>query len=226
MGKAHGRRIGPLGPGQLLETDVVSINKMLIEMPTKIETERLILRPYRAGDGPAYYALAANNREHLLPFEADNPALEINDQTDAEVLSRELAAEWVARRMFFMGAWHRQTGRLVAQIVLSPVNWDLPELAVGYFVDRDHEGRGFVSEGVQAALELAFDILGAARVRLSCNETNLRSVRVAERCGFTLEGHLRQTRPAHRLPDGTASGDLIFGMLRDEYEALQRPRLL
>lgn len=191
-------------------------------MPAKIETQRLLLRPYRAGDGREYLVLCLNNKQHLLPFEAGNPALDVKDETDAEILVREFAVDWAARSLLFMGAWLKQTGKLVAQVVLSPVNWDLPEFAVGYFVDRDHEGRGYVSEAVRAALELAFDVLGAARVRLSCNQTNLRSVRVAERCGFVREGHLRQTRPKHMLPDGTPSGDLIFGMLRSEYEHLFR----
>ncbi len=200
-------------------------NKMLIELPAQIATARLLLRPYHPGDGPEYLELCLDNKQHLIPFEEGNPALDVDDEAGAEILVREFAADWAARSMFFMGVWHRETGRLVAQVVLSPVNWDLPEFAVGYFVDRAQEGRGFVSEAVRAVLGLAFDVLGAARVRLSCNETNLRSVRVAERCGFCREGHLRQTRPKLELPDGSPSGDLIFGMLREEYEALrQRPQ--
>jgi len=71
---------------------------------------------------------------------------------------------------------------------------------------------------VRATLGLAFDGLGAHRVRLMCDETNLRSIRVAERCGFVREGCLRQ---ASRLsgPDGTPNNDLIYGLLRAEYEA-------
>jgi len=191
----------------------------LYELPAHLETDRLLLRPYQPGDGAVYLRLCENNREHLLPYERGNPALDVRTLDDAEILVRDFAAAWVARNIFFMGAWEKSTGCLVAQIVLSVVSWDLPEFAVGYFVDKDHQGQGFVTEGVQAALRLAFDHLGAARVRLECNDTNERSIRVAERCGFVREGHLRQTRPHLTHADGTPSGDYLYGLLREEYTA-------
>ena len=202
--------------------EVAPVHRMLLSLPRQIETERLLLKPYQAGDGPTYYQLCVRNREHLLPFEAGNPALGVTTPDDAEVLVREFAADWAARSMFFFGIWLHDGGGLIGQVVLSPVTWDLPEFAVGYFVDAGAEGRGYISEAVQAVLAFAFDCLGAARVRLNCNETNLRSVNVARRCGFTCEGLLRETKPQHRLPDGRASGDYIFGMLREEYEAGRR----
>jgi ribosomal-protein-serine acetyltransferase len=55
--------------------------------------------------------------------------------------------------------------------------------------------------------------LGAHRVSLRCDDTNLRSARVAERCGFTREGCLRET---HANPQGGFSGDLLYGILRGE----------
>jgi RimJ/RimL family protein N-acetyltransferase len=195
------------------------MHKMLFEVPTHLETDRLRVRPYQPGDGAVYLRLCQNNRDHLLPFEQGNPALDVHTLDGAEILVREFAAAWTARNIFFMGAWEKTTGCLVAQIVLSVVSWDLPEFAVGYFVDKDHQGQGFVTEGVNAALGLAFDHLHAARVRLECNEINVRSIRVAERCGFVREGHVRQTHTHVRCADGSPSGDVLFGMLREEYTA-------
>jgi RimJ/RimL family protein N-acetyltransferase len=193
------------------------MHKMLVDLPDQLETARLILRGYCAGDGEAYFRLCAANKEHLLPFEAGNRARWVNTVEDAEVLVREYAAAWAGREIFFMGAWEKTTGALVAQVVVMVVNWDLPEFGVGYFVDKAHEGQGFVSEAVRGLLRWCFEELGAKRVRLECNETNVRSVRVAERCGFVREGYLRQTHPEWLRPDGTPSGDYLYGMLREEY---------
>jgi aminoglycoside 6'-N-acetyltransferase len=49
-----------------------------------------------------------------------------------------------------------------------------------------------------------------------CNDTNTRSYRVAERCGFVREGHLREN---HKHADGTFSGTFFYGLLRREFEA-------
>jgi RimJ/RimL family protein N-acetyltransferase len=70
-----------------------------------------------------------------------------------------------------------------------------------------------VAEAVRAVLRWAFAHLGAGRLRLECDASNVRSARVAERCGFTLEGRLRRS---HRNPDGTLSDSLLYGLLRDE----------
>ena len=195
------------------------MHKLLVELPPELKTERLILRSYRAGDGEAYYELCQNNKQHLLPFEEGNSALAVNCVEDAEILVREYAAAWMARNIFFMGAWEKATNRLVAQVVVMVVNWDLPEFAVGYFADKDQQGKGFVTEGVKAALQMVFERLGAVRVRLECNETNVRSIGVAERCGFVREGHLRQTHRGILCADGSFSGDYLYGMLRGEYSA-------
>jgi RimJ/RimL family protein N-acetyltransferase len=114
-----------------------------------------------------------------------------------------------------MGAFDKATREFVAQIYVGVVNWDLPEFAIGYFADKHHEGQGFITEAVQATLGFIFEHLRAHRVRLETDETNTRSRRVAERCGFIQVGQLRQTR---RNPDGTFSGDVLYGLLKSEYE--------
>jgi ribosomal-protein-serine acetyltransferase len=193
------------------------MNKMLLDIPTRFETERLIVRCYEAGDGPMYCAVGARNREHLQRYEAGNVILTAKTEEEAEILVRELYADWVARNCFFMGAFDKKTREFVAQIYVGVVNWDLPEFTIGYFADKEHEGQGFVTEAVRAALRFIFDPLRTHRVRLETNETNTRSRRVAERCGFVQEGQLRES---HRDPGGTFSGDVLYGLLRSEYESL------
>ena len=192
------------------------MHKLLLDIPTHLETDRLYLRCYQAGDGPWFYRMSQANRAHLTKYESKNTVMGIKTQEDAEVLVRDLANAWRARDCFFLGAFDRQTGAFVAQIYVGPVNWDLPEFMVGYFVDKDHEGQGYVTEAVKAALRFVFEHLNAHRVRLECDDTNVRSYQVAERCGFVREGHLRET---HKHADGTFSGDLCYGMLRSEFES-------
>ena len=182
--------------------------------PTRFESERLILRPYQAGDGAMYYAVGQKNRQHLQRYEADNVILTVKNEQEAEALVQELAADWAARKCFFLGAWDKLSGEFVAQVYIGVVNWDTPEFEIGFFVDQDHEGQGYVTESVRAALDFVFEHLQAQRVSLRCNATNLRSQRVAERCGFTREGLLRQER---RHPDGSFSDSLIYGLLRREW---------
>lgn len=192
------------------------MRKMLPDIPGRIEAERLYLRPYRADDGPWYYAMGQRNRDHLARYEADNAARSLESVEDAEELIRKLATAWEAQTYFFMGAFDRKTDEFLAQVTIVPVDWDVPAFAIGFFVDEAHEGQGYVTESVRAVMGFVFEYLEAHRVGMECDDTNLRSRRVAERCGLTLEGHIRENK---RNVDGTLSGTLHFGLLRREFEA-------
>ncbi|MGD8599537.1 MAG: GNAT family protein [Anaerolineae bacterium] len=189
------------------------MNKMSLDIPAQIETERLYMRCYQAGDGPWYYSVSQKNRAHLQRYEPDNVVMSIHSEQQAEIVVRELAAEWAARNCFFMGAFAKTTKEFVAQIYIGPVDWTLPEFEIGYFADIDHQGHGFVTEAVKAALGFCFEHLRAHRVRIECDHTNLRSRRVAERCGLIQEAHFRENK---KHPDGSLSGTLYFGLLRSE----------
>jgi ribosomal-protein-alanine N-acetyltransferase len=189
------------------------MHKLLLDIPSRIETERLYLRCYKAGDGSWYYEMSQKNKPHLARYESGNAVMSINTGEDAEIAVREFAAAWVARNAFFLGAFRRDTHEFVAQIYVGAVNWDLPEFEIGYFADSEHEGQGYVTEAAEAALGFAFEHLGAHRVRLECDDTNARSLRVAERCGMVREGHIRENK---KNPDGSISGTLHYGLLRND----------
>jgi RimJ/RimL family protein N-acetyltransferase len=195
------------------------MHKLLLELPTQIQTERLVLRCYQAGDGPWYHAMSQKNKPHLAHFEAGNAVNGIHTEEDAEIVVRDFAVAWTARSAFFMGVFHQVTQEFVAQIYIGVVNWDLPEFELGYFADVDHEGQGYVTEAAEAALGFIFNQLNAARVRLECDDTNTRSFRVAERCGMVKEGHIRENK---RNTDGSLSGTFLYGLTRNEFIAQGR----
>jgi RimJ/RimL family protein N-acetyltransferase len=187
----------------------------MLDGPDCIETARLHVRPYRAGDGPWYFAMSCKNREHLLRYESGNVVMSITSEEVAESTVRELAVDWRARKHMFLGAFAKDSGDFVAQIYIGAANPDLPEFRIGYFADVDHEGQGYVAEAVGGALAYIFDHLQAHRVSIECDDTNHRSIRVAERCGFVAEGHFRENK---LNADGTVTGTRFFGLLRSEYQ--------
>ena len=184
------------------------------EFPTRIETERLVLRGYQPGDVSMYYQISLKNQPHLQPFESGNAINSIHSEAEAERVIRDFMECWAARKSFFLGAFLRDTDEFAAQIYVGVVNRTLPEFEIGYIADVEHEGKGYVTEAVRGVLRTLFTQLGAHRVRLECDETNLRSLRVAERCGFVREGLIRETK---RHADGSYTGDVHYGLLRSEY---------
>ena len=104
--------------------------------------------------------------------------------------------------------------QFVAQLYIGPVDWNLPEFGIGYIADVEHKGKGYVTEAVNAVVKLLFESLNAYRIRIETDDTNVRSVGVAERCGFVREGHIRENK---KNPDRTYSGTLYYGLLKSEF---------
>jgi RimJ/RimL family protein N-acetyltransferase len=183
-----------------------------------LTTTRLTVRPFTLDDAPAYLDLCLANHAHLAQFEPMNPARTVYALDDAEAVLRQYAADWEAGTVLFFGSWRQTDGVLLAQVALMPYNPDLPEDEVGCFVDGRSEGQGYATESLRAVVDYAFRERGAQRVSCRCSDENARSQRLIARCGFTLEGVLRDCNPYVPRVDGTASSEYVYGFLRVEWE--------
>lgn len=187
---------------------------MAAEIPIPIETNRLIIRPYSTDDVPWFYKMSLRNKMHLARFESENPIMSIITESDAENTIREFISLWDERKYRFLGVFLKDCNIFVAQIYLGKLDDHLPEFGIGYFADVDQEGKGYVTEAVSALIKVLFEKVGTHRIRIECDDSNSRSIAVAERCGFVREGHFRKNK---LNPDGSYTGTLFFGLLKDEY---------
>jgi ribosomal-protein-alanine N-acetyltransferase len=190
------------------------MKKETFELPDTMETDRLVMRSYCEEDGDVLYEASHRNAGHLARFEKKNVIFGLHDREQARSVARELEEAWVAHQYYFVGLFDKQDCSWVGQVYLSATDWDLPEFAIGFVADVDHEGMGYLTEAVTKLLTVLFTNLGVHRVIADCNEDNVRSRRLLDRCGFMKEGHLRQNK---RNPDGSYHGDLLFGVLRQEF---------
>lgn len=100
-------------------------------------------------------------------------------------------ADWWAGRQY-VGAMKGPGGEILGAIGLHARTARNPQaLEVGYWGATAHAGRGHVALAVRIMTLLAIDRLGCDRVQVLHDEANVRSRRVVERCGFTLEGTVR-----------------------------------
>ena len=190
------------------------MNKTTVTLPQIIETARLTLRPYQAGDGVILYNAGSRNRDHLARFESDNFLRYLKNEIEAEKIARQLGEDWVNKTCFFIGIFETKSREWVGQVYIGPTSWEIPAFSIGYIADLNYEGKGYISEAVKGVLEMLFCTLKAQRVSADCHEENERSWRLLERCGFKREGHLRNNKIN---PDGSLHGDYLYGLLRDEF---------
>jgi RimJ/RimL family protein N-acetyltransferase len=181
---------------------------VLLDLPTAIDTERLLMRPPRAGDGPLLLAAITESLPELRRFLASLPWVAAEQTIESsELYCRNAHANFVARKDLPFLLFEKASGELVGASGLHHIVWGTPKVEVGYWVRASKSRNGFVSEAVQALSAYAFDHLHAVRLELITDEDNQRSRRVAERCRFTLEAILRNER---RAPTGDLRNTCIY----------------
>jgi len=173
---------------------MATIDPLMIDLPAELASERLLMRAPRAGDGAALNDAMVESLESLkpwMPWAQKLPSLQ-----ESELTCRQIALRFTQRTDLTLFMFERTAegacGRLVGGTGLHRMDWSVPRFEIGYWCRPSTQGRGLVTEAVQTLARFAFDSLRARRVELRMSSANTKSRAVAERCGFTLEGVLRQ----------------------------------
>jgi RimJ/RimL family protein N-acetyltransferase len=187
---------------------------LLLDIPDFIETERLLLRTPRAGDGPAIHEAVMESMAELqvwMPWAKPDRQLD-----ESEAFARRSVAHWIERTNLDMLLVEKETGLVVGCGGFPRMDWEVPSFEIGYWLRTSHWGRGLMTEAVVAWTDFAFDILGARRVEIRCDARNERSGAVARRAGFTFEATLVN----NARENGRLRSTHIFALTReDDYEA-------
>ena len=120
------------------------------------------------------------------------------------------------------GFWEREEGLLLVvdrddQLLghiefFKPVSyWDAFELSYQLY-DEQHAGRGYVTEAVQLLVDHLFATKKQHRIHLVIVPENLASRRVAEKCGFVLEGTARGAF----FNDGRSQDVVLYSLVRTD----------
>ncbi|WP_349742833.1 GNAT family N-acetyltransferase [Roseateles cavernae] len=168
---------------------------VLIQVPERLLTERLVIAAPHAGLGQALNAAVCESLDELkpwMPWAQTAPSIEESETVLRHQLARFILRSDLTYQFYLREPGSEQAGRLLGGTGLHRFDWTLRRFEIGYWIRTSAQGRGYVSEAVQALACMAFDQLRARRVEIRMDERNLRSRAVAERCGFEFEGVLRR----------------------------------
>jgi RimJ/RimL family protein N-acetyltransferase len=174
-----------------------------------LETERLRLEPWVPAHGGMLARLAALP-EVMRYIGSGAPWT----AAEAEEHSARALAHWREHGFGWRAAVERGHGATIGLIALNLAGPGIPGLAaddyeIGWWIDPEHWGRGYATEGGRAIRDEAWT-LGAPSVVARINRDNAASARVAAALGLepeadTVDRHGRPVR-IHRLLAGTVGG--------------------
>ena len=188
--------------------------------PEQIETTRLLICAPRAGDGAEVNAAVRETYTDL--HEWMEWASYLPEVEEAEQRCLNARAKFLAGEDFNVRARLKTTGALALCAGLHPMDWNVPKFEIGYWCRADYQGQGYVTETVQALTRIGFEVFRANRIEIRCDARNLRSRRVAERCGYNLEATLKNDMIA---PDGKLRVTLVYALFPEDYARLSNTAL-
>jgi RimJ/RimL family protein N-acetyltransferase len=175
--------------------------------PFPIETERLLLREFRAEDESAMHAYASD--PEVTRFTDWGPNDEV--QTSA-ILNSWLMAQQEWPRDFVPLAIELKSRK----IVIGGTGIDARTGVFGYVLHRSYWGRGYATEASRALLAFGFEWMGVHRIVARCDVLNTRSARVLEKLGMRREGHFRKDT----LKDGRWRDTYLYALLAEEWRRI------
>ncbi|GAA1988544.1 GNAT family protein [Isoptericola halotolerans] len=145
-----------------------------------------MLRPLRRRDGGEWMRLRRLNASWLETWEATTPGVQPEATTFADYV-RALSAQ--ARAGTGLPFVVELDGALVGQLTVSSIQYgSLCSGSIGYWVAREHAGRGIIPTAVAMATDYCFLVLGLHRIEINIRPENTASLRVVAKLGFRDEG--------------------------------------
>ena len=137
-----------------------------------------------------------------------------NLPNDTLIFLEEVDNDWKNNRQFVYEIL--VDGTFVGLISIINVAWTHKRTEIGYWLDTDHTGKGYISEALALIEEELFNI-GFNRIVIHTDVLNQRSANVAIKAGYKLEGVLRQniySEPNQRYRDQN-----VFAKLKSDIKS-------
>ena len=196
----------------------------MLKMPEKMKGKRIVLlRPY-----PPTFELAKEIFEKVdlsrktwrnwLPW-VDNT------KTPEDEFSHWLVnwaqQHWNENKGFAYLIRHKKTNEILGAIDLLRYIEENRSAEIGYWLSDDAVGHGYMTEAVRVLESAAFK-RGLNRIVIANDTENIKSANVPKRCGYHLDGIMRQEQWSEELHSFRDMN--VWSKLKSEWAQEQKPK--
>lgn len=97
---------------------------------------------------------------------------------------------------------------------INEVDWKNSYVVIGIFIgDKDYLGKGYGTDAMKVLMHFIFEQMNIHKIKLNVFSFNKRAIKSYEKCGFKVEGILRD----ELFVDGKYHDEVSMGILREEY---------
>ena len=168
------------------------------------------LRLLQLGDLDAYFEMVRRNRKRLadrfIGTVSRTKTLE-----EAQEFVEEMIRHTISNTYFPYVIVDENESRIIGFIDLKNIDWSIPKTQIGFYIDEGYEGKGIISQAVSKIIDYCFDEKGFEKLFMRIHPENMAAKKVAEKCGFELEGTIRRD---YKTPSGQLVDLLYFGKVK------------
>ncbi len=167
------------------------------------------IRLFSPADYSAFFDLIDRNRPRLEAFFSGTVSktrtLEDTQNYVTEIVSKIDQKTYLP---FFMVNGHDDS--LIGFIDIKNIDWNIPKGEIGFFIDEHYSNKGIAKKALARFTEYCFMTYGFNKLFLRTHESNLAARKLAENCGFEIEGTLRRD---YKTTTGELVDLLYYGKL-------------
>ncbi len=168
------------------------------------------LKPISQKDAAWLYNVVTDNAERLMNyFPVTVKQVSSLDAARSAIVQYEYQWQQNEFRVYVI----KQQLTSVGLLFIKHIDTGHSKCELAYFIDKEYEGQGIVTEAIRKSLQVAFDELKLNKVFCKVDIANLGSCRVAEKAGLLQEGIMRQD---FKLPDGSFVDVVYYGIVKEE----------
>jgi len=176
--------------------------------PPLLTTARLQLRGINKTDSDDLYAIYSDLK--TLEYWGQDPV-----QSPAAAWKKiKENMKWVeGGTAILWGIALRDNNRLIGTCTIFKINQQNRNGEIGYILNRNHWGKGLMTEAIRSVVDYAFNDLNFHRLEADTDPKNAASLALLEKLGFQQEGYFRERWFVH----GKWHDSVMLGLLRSEY---------
>ena len=154
----------------------------------EISGQRLSLKKHPLSLAETMFQIVDQDRHHLsqfLPWVGNT-----NSVSDSHTFIKITHRLWERKEAFEYGIYLQNSDTFIGNIGAINVSIDHKTSEIGYWLNSNQNGNGYMSEAVSLLEKHLFEI-GFFRIEIRCEPNNVKSEAVAKRCNYQFEGKLR-----------------------------------
>ncbi|MDD5793620.1 MAG: GNAT family protein [Clostridiales bacterium] len=152
----------------------------------KLEGKKITLKILMPNDDDDMLDFYIRNKKHLENFEPNRDNIFYTKQVQHNILT-ESYRQYLNGSALDFGIYKNE--KLIGKIRLSNIVYGIFKSGIiGYSIDKDEQGKGYMKDAVSTLTKYAFEELDLHRVEASTLTDNEKSKRVLLGCGFKMLG--------------------------------------